>query len=67
MGEECVFLKYGVELPFVRRKLCDVLAVKDHMTGIRCGKATQNTESGCFSAAGWPQKGQKLIFFDIEI
>ena len=67
MGEQGVFLKYSVQIAFVRRELGDVLPLKKHVTFVRLFKAAQNTQRSSFTASAGTEEGQKLVFSDIEI
>ena len=67
MGKKRIFLKYRVQLSFIWRQIRNILSVKDHTAGIRCFKASQNTECGCFSAAAGSQKCQEFIFSYVKI
>ena len=36
MSKQRIFLKYGIQLTLIRRKIRDILPVKDHTPFIRC-------------------------------
>jgi hypothetical protein len=67
MGKKRVFLEYGVQLPFVGGKLGDVVPVKENVSVVGAFKSPKDTERGRFAASGRTQKGQKLVFTDVEI
>ena len=45
----------------------DVRPVKDHFSGIRIFKSSQDTQGSGLTAAAWSQKGEKFVFPDGEI
>ena len=67
MRKQRVFLKNRIQLALVGRKACDILAVKDHLPGIRRLKSAQDTERSGLPAARRPQERQEFIFPYIEI
>ena len=61
MREKRVFLKYGVQIPLVGRKICNILSIKNDFPAVRGLKSAQNTERCSFSAAAGAKKGEKFI------
>ena len=66
MSEESILLKNSIQLPFVRRKIGNILAVKQNLPLIRRFKAAYDTQSGSLTASAGTQQSQKLIFPDIK-
>mgnify|MGYP003188191976 FL=1 len=67
MGKQCIFLKNGIQLPFIRRKIRNIFTVKDYLTAVGNFKSAQNTKRRCFAAAARTKQGQKFIFTDIKV
>ena len=67
VGEQGVFLKYGVQLPFVRRKGSDVFASEDHAALIRSLESAQDPQGGRLPASAGAQERQKFIFIKIQV
>ena len=67
VGEERVFLKYGVDLPFVGRNIVDAFAVKEDLAGGGLLKPADDTQCGGLTAATWTQQRQKFLVVDIEV
>ena len=66
MGEQRVFLEYGVDLTLVRRQAGNILSVKQHLSVIRVQKSGNDTQQGGFAAAGGAQQSDKFIFINIQ-
>ena len=66
VGEQGVFLEYGVDLPLVGRYFADILSIEEHMAFGGFQEAAENTQKGGFAAAAGAQQGDKLIFIDIQ-
>ena len=62
MGEQRVFLEYGVQLAFIWRKAGDILAVKDDRALIRPFESADNPERCGFTAAAGSKQCDKCIF-----
>ena len=62
MGKQRVFLKYGVEVSLIWRKVGNILAVKNNTSAIRGFKTAQNPERCGFSAATGAKQSEKFIF-----
>jgi hypothetical protein len=62
MREQGVFLEDGIELAFVRRKLRDVLSVKDDLAAVRLLKAADDAQGRCFSAARRAEECHEGVF-----
>ena len=67
MGKKRIFLKYRVQLSFIWRQIRNILSVKDHTAGIRCFKASQNTECGCFFRSRWVPEVSGIHFSYVKI
>ena len=67
MGEESVFLEYGVDLSFIRGHIGNFLPVKDDLTLIGIEEAAKDTEQCGLAAAGGAQQGHEFIFINIQI
>ena len=62
-----VFLEYGVDFPFIWRKIIDSFSIKKNVPAFGIYKASDNTQSGCFTTAGRSQKCDEFVVADIEI
>ena len=51
MGEQGVFLEYGVQISLVGRKIGNILSVKNNLAEIRRLETAQDTESSCLTTA----------------
>ena len=51
MSKQRIFLKYGIQLTLIRRKIRDILPVKDHTPFIRCLESSQNTKCSSLSTS----------------
>ena len=66
MGEKSIFLKDGIQLPFIRGKIGNIFSVKKNLPLVRRFKTSDNPKGSGFAASAWTQQGQKLIFPDIK-
>ena len=66
MGEERVFLEYGVDLPLMRGDALHIRAVDIDLARIGGDKARDDAEQSGLAAAGGAEQGQKFAVPDIE-
>ena len=67
MRKQCVFLKYRIQLPFIRRHIRDILPVENHMPLALIQKSPENSQKCCFPASAGSQQCHKFILINIEI
>ena len=66
MGEQGIFLKYGIQLSFVRRHSGNILIVENNFAGIRLHEAAENAKGSRLAAAAWTEQGDKFVFVDLQ-
>ena len=64
MREQGVFLKNGIELPFIWREFCDILTPKDKLPLIRRLEPADNAQRRRLPAAAGAEKRHKGILPD---
>ena len=66
MGEQGIFLEYGVDLTLIGGQTGNILSVKQYLTVICIKKSGNDTQQSGFAAAGRTQQGDKFIFINIQ-
>ena len=67
MREQGIFLKDGIHLPFVRRKVGDIFLIKKDIPLIRFDKAGNGAERGGLAAAGRPEQGDEFSIVYVQV
>jgi hypothetical protein len=67
MGKQGIFLKHGIELSLIRRKIRDIFSFKDYLPGVRTFKASEDSKCGSFAAPAGSEQSQELVLTDIKI
>ena len=66
VGEQGIFLEYGVDLTLIGGQTGNILSVKQYLTVICIKKSGNDTQQSSFAAAGGTQQGDKFIFINIQ-
>jgi hypothetical protein len=67
VGEECIFLKNGVDVALVGRDVVDALAVKDNVALVGALEAADDAKRRGFSTARRAEKRDKFLVMDDKI
>ena len=67
MREERVLLEHRVYGSFIRRDVADLRSVKIEAALVGSLEASDDAESGCFTATGRTEEGDELSVSDVEI
>lgn len=67
MRKQRIFLENGVDIPFFRRKICDVPAFKQYFSAVRFFKSAYDTQRRGFSAAGRAEQRNKFVSVNLQI
>ena len=67
VGEQRILLKDGVDIPLVRRKSVNALAVKDDVAAVRLNKAADDAQRCGFAAAAGTENRNEFLFVNIKV
>ena len=67
MRKQGIILKDSIDLPFIRRKLCDILISEQDSAGQGCLKTRYHPEQSGLAAAARSQKGKQFSLFNGQI